>query len=297
VRLDSAGTTVGVSALWGQANPEGDLAALALATNVVTLRVEVSQPLWKQPDASLLVDLALEGSDQKTSVFTSFGLSDDKLRDLSLSLAGEKSGPLGRIAATAEVHQDVDILGASRAGDFNLSRLGANPEATILRAGMEGEMANFQGVRLAMRIDTQYSGSALTAPDQYSVGNLSIGRGYQPGSALGDSAVAGSFEIRFGPADVGHGLKAQPFVFVDVVRLWNHGFAPFAERTLDSYGGGVRFQIAGKLHMDLLVADPQRAPLGLGDRTPGPTVLVNFTVGLNDLFSAIHRRIASGVGK
>jgi hemolysin activation/secretion protein len=297
VRLDSVGTTVGVSALWGQANPEGNLAPLALATDVVTLRVEVSRPLWKQPDASLLLDLALEGSDQRTKVFSSFGLSDDKLRDLSLSLAGEKSSSFGRIAATAELHQNIDILGASHAGDSNLSRLGANPEATILRAGMEGETAAFQGVRLAMRLDTQYSGSALTAPDQYSAGNLTIGRGYQPGSALGDSAVAGSFEIRLGPADVGHGLKAQPFLFVDVVRMWNHGSAPFTERTLDSFGGGVRFQMAGKLHMDLLVAAPHRPALGLGDRTPGPTVLVNFTVGLNDLFSAIHRRIASGVGK
>jgi hemolysin activation/secretion protein len=297
VRLNSLGTTVGVSGLWGQANPEGNLAPLALATNVATIRAEISQPLWKQPDASLLVDLALEGSDQRTKVFSKFGLSDDKLRDLSLSLSGEKSSPLGRIAATVELHQDIDILGASQKGDPNLSRLGANPEATILRAGMEGEVGLFHGIRLAAKLDTQYSGSPLTAPDQYSVGNLTVGRGYQPGAALGDSAVAGSFEVRFGPGSLGHGLNAQPFVFVDVVKLWNHGFAPFSERTLDSYGGGVRFQIAGKLHMDLLAALPQRPPLGLGDKTPGPTVLVNFTVGLNDLFSAIHRRIASGVGK
>ena len=297
VRLNSAGTTVGVSGLWGQANPQGAEAPLALATNEATIRAEVSQPLWKQPDASLLVDLALEGSDQRTLVFSKIGLSDDKLRDLSFNVSGEKTGGPGRIAFTVELHQDLGILGASQAGDTNLSRLGANPEATILRAGMEGEVAAFHGVRLALRLDTQYSGSALTEPDQYSVGNLTIGRGYQPGSALGDSAVAGSFEVRFGPATLGHGLNVQPFVFVDAVRLWNHGIAPFAERTLDSYGGGVRFQIASKLHMDLLVALPQRSPLGLGDPTPGPTVLMNLTVGLNDLFSAIHRRIASGVGK
>ncbi|HEY1448593.1 MAG TPA: POTRA domain-containing protein, partial [Caulobacteraceae bacterium] len=84
VRLDSAGTTVGISGLWGDANPEGALAPLALVTDEATIRVEVSRPLWKQPDASLLLDLALEGSDQRTLVFRSFGLSDDKLRDISL---------------------------------------------------------------------------------------------------------------------------------------------------------------------------------------------------------------------
>jgi len=65
-----------------------------------------------------------------------------------------------------------------------------------------------------------------------------------------------------------------------------------------STGGGVRFQLADKLHIDLLCAVPVKPIEGSGSNAiPGPTVLLNLTVGLNDLFNAIHRKIAAGGGK
>jgi hemolysin activation/secretion protein len=146
-------------------------------------------------------------------------------------------------------------------------------------------------------MDSQYSGSALTTPDQYSAGNLTIGRGYQPGAALGDSAVAGSFEVRVGPFAATKTLQLEPFGFYDVVGLYNHGVAAFRSRTLSSAGAGVRLQLDGMAHMDLVYAVPLTAPLGLGESRPTPEVLVNLTVGLNDAFTAIHRKLASGLGK
>jgi len=297
LHVDPNGTVIGLSGLWGRAEPQGDLSPLALATDVFSLRLEASRPIWKRPDASLVVNLALEGSNQRTRVYGSTGLSDDKLRDLSLSLSAEKTGALGRIAASGEIHQNLQILGASRKGDVNLSRLGADPQATIFRFGVEGQTVSWSGLQLAVRLDTQYAAHALATPDQYSVGNLTIGRGYQPAALLGDSAVAGSFELRNGPYKIGRGLYAQPFVFLDAARLWNHGAAAFAERSVSSAGGGVRLELNSNLHMDLIYAVPQDPPLGLGEKRPGPSVLVNVTVGFNDIFNAIHRRIASGGAK
>ncbi len=294
-RLNASGTAVTISGLWGEAKPQGSLSPLAIAEDVTTLRAEVSQPLWERPDADFLIDLGLEGTDQVTKVFTNVGLSDDQLRVLDLTFSGEQRGSLGRIALSAEVRQGLDIAGASRPGEPNLSRAGGDPEATIFRVSAELDTATFEHVRIVARFDSQYSDRRLTEPDEYSVGNLTIGRGYQPGAALGDSALGGSTELRIGPFNLNKELQAEPFAFYDVVSLWNDGpppFIPFAHRILSSVGGGVRFQLDGKAHMDLLCAIPLAPPLGLGERTPGATVLVNLTIGLNDAFAAIHQRLA-----
>jgi len=292
--LDSQGLNATISGLWGHANPQGDLSVLDLATDIEALRLEASQPLWERPNSTLLATLAFDGSDQRTRVMRSAVLSDDKLRTFSAGLAGEITGAFGRLDATAEVRKGADFLGASREGDANLSRVGGDPEALVFRGSLQAESAPIARLlRLDVRIDAQQADHALTEPDQYSVGNLSIGRGYQPGQALGDSALGGAFEARIGPFPFGP-LTAQPFAFYDDVRLWNHGVAPFRARTLSSVGGGVRLQVVNRFNVELTYAAPQRAPLGLGERTPSPTVLLNVTVGFGDVFAAIHRRLASG---
>lgn len=297
IGLNSSGTQLGVSGLWGEANPKGTLAPLALATNIATVRFDLSQPLIERRQGSLVADIALQGSDQRTKVFSNIGLSDDKLRDFIARLAGEQTGAFGRWAGSLQLQQGLDFAGASHRGDANLSRAGGDPEATIWSFSGEAQSKTVAHFSLAARVDLQYSSQPLTAPDQYSPGNLTIGRGYQPGVALGDSAVAGSFEVRYGPAPVMRVLQAQPFVFVDSVRLYNHPIAPFAAHTLTSVGGGVRWEIAGKLHVDLVYAQPLDPPLGLGERRPSPEVLLNLTANLNDAFAAIHRRLDRGTAK
>ena len=194
--------------------------------------------------------------------------------------------------------QRIDILGASQTSDTNFSRPGADPEALIFRAGMEGETAPLAGFRLYLRLDSQYSGHALTEPDEYAPGNLGIGRGYQPGSVLSDSALASAFEVRAGPIKVVHGLTAQPFGFADTVLMWNHAPDTFTNQVLVSTGGGVRFQYADKLHVDLLCAVPVKPIEGSGSNAiPGPTVLLNLTVGLNDFVNSIRHSLMGGGAK
>jgi len=295
-RLDDTGTTLTLSALWGQAHPQGNLQVLAIAQDVTSLRADVAQPIWDRPGSKLQVDLALEGSDQKTDVFKTFNLSDDRLRDLSLSVTGEQKGAFGRFAYSAELHKNLKIIGASTEGSPDLSRFGADPEAMIYRGSAEAETPTFAHMRVDLRAEGQFTNDPLTIPDQYSAGNLTIGRGYQPGAALGDRAVGESAELRVGPFDIAHKVQIEPFGFADVLDLWNIGYAPFEHRQLTSVGGGVRFQFNGKAHLDLLCAVPQDPPLGLGERTPSPMVLMNLTVSVSDAFQAIHQKLFPGGG-
>ena len=296
IGLDSAGTQVGVSGLWGKADPQGDFAALKLATDIETLRLEVLRPLLERRNATLIGHLAFDASSQRTKVFGSEGLADDKLRVFSASLTGDVRSQLGWLSGSLEVRQGVDSLGASREGAANLSRVGGDPQAMIVRASFEGETPVVHYMSLAARSDLQYSGVRLTTPDQYTVGNLTIGRGYQPGEALGDNAVAGSLEFRLGPFKLPHKLELQPFAFVDSVWLDNHGAALISRRTLTSAGGGFRLQMLQKLRLELTYAAPQDAIVP-GAPRPTPRILLNLTFNLNDAYSAIHRRIQSEAKK
>jgi hemolysin activation/secretion protein len=297
LRVNSLGTALNVSGLWGQANPQGDLAALAIAQNVASLRFDISQPLPTGPNETWAVDVALEGSNQKTDVFSSVNLTNDKLRDLDINMAAEHRGRWGRIDLSGDIHQNLNFAGASHRGDTDLSRADADPQALILRANLEAETATVDYLRLDFRMDGQYADRPLAIPDQYSAGNLTIGRGYQPGAALGDRAAAASAELRVGPFDVKHKFNFEPFAFFDEVNLWDLGVGPFEHRQIRSYGGGARFTINGKAHLDILGAVPLDPPLGIGDKTPSPEFLMNLTVSLDDAFSYIHRKLFPGGDK
>jgi hemolysin activation/secretion protein len=288
VGLNRWGTKATLSGLWGMANPQDAAAPLELATDIATVRAEVSQPLIERHDLTLVGDLGLEVSDQRTKVFKTAPLSFDKLRIFDASLLAEQSGIFGRWSGSLELRQGLDFAGASHPGDPDLSRAAGDPQATVFKASLEAESPTVAFVSLAARGDVQLAGQPLTAPDQYAFGNLTIGRGYEPGSALGDSAIAGSVEVRIGPVHLWKFLEVQPYGFLDAGRLYARRTPT---QTLTSFGGGVRIQIPGKVQLDLVYAAPQNPAIG----TPHPAseVLLNVTVSVNDVFAAIHRRISA----
>jgi len=297
VGLNPWGTRLEVSGLWGRADPvTGGAQPLTLATNIASGRIEISQPIIEQRDASAAVDVGLESNDQQTLLSPKVPLANDRLRDFTASLTGEQTSALGRWDGSIEFRQGLTLLGASREYDADLSRPDGDPQATVVKASFEAQSAVWRKlVSVAFRSDLQYGAEPLEAPDQYAFGNLAIGRGFQPGLALADSVVAASFEGRLGPfglTKIWSGLQAQPFVFVDSGRLYDHGAGSYP---LTSVGGGVRLQTAGKVEVDLVYANPLDGPPMT--RRPSPTVLLNLTIGLNDIYSSIHRKLAEETGK
>lgn len=294
--LDSWGTQAELSGLWGVASPTtGGSTPLVLATNIAAIRLEVSQPILERHDENAVVDFAFYGNDQKTQLSPTLPISDDKLRDFSATLSGEQIEALGRWSGSITLQQGLSFLGASQEHDPDLSRPNGDPQATVLKVSFEAQSATWKLLSVAFRSDLQFAAAPLLAPDQYAFGNLAIGRGYQPGIALSDDVIAASVEGRLGPfhlTKIYSQLAAQPFVFVDTGRLHDVGGGSYS---LTSVGGGVRFQIAGKVQLDLVYADPlDGVP---GTRRPPPTLLLNLTFGLNDIYSAIHRHIAAETGK
>lgn len=293
--LDAQGTTAQLMVLGAWAHPGRNVAALDLATNVFDGRLAITQPILERLAKSLSVTAAFEVDDQKTQVFSHVGLTDDRLRILSLSASGAwRFADGAHLSSTLEIRQGLGILGASHTGDPLLSRQGADPDATVGRLTFEGQSAPYHKITLFMHFDGQLASAPLTAPEQYAVGNLAVGRGYQPGANFGDDVAAISAEVRLGPFAVLQKYRVQPFGFFDDVHLWTRTPGERMSRTLSSTGVGVRIDTPSQVHIDLTYAVPLDPALGLGDRTPHAVLLVNVTVGLNQAFGAINRHLPWG---
>ncbi len=295
--LDAGGATVTLTALGAWADPGRSVAPLDLATNVADGRIAFSQPIISRLSHSLTATVAFEVDDQKTDVYSRVGLTDDNLRIASIGLDGDWRYQNGaRLALSAEVRQGLSVLGASLPGDPELSRQGADPQATVAKISLEGVSPTGNYVRFVVRVDGQIASAPLTAPEQYEVGNLTIGRGYQPGSVFGDDALAASFEMRFGPFPVVRSVQLEPFIFYDTAQVWTLTPGAQTNETLSSLGGGLRLETRNNLHIDLTYAKALSSP-GFGQPIPGGEVLLNLTVGLNDVYDGLRRRFFPGTAR
>jgi len=293
-RINRFGTTIGASVLIADSNPQGVVAPLDLATDVFAARLDWSHPIISRLWGGVFISGAFDWSDQETKVFGQIALTEDRTRIASLRLTGRWRNRWLVTSGYVEGRQGLDIFDASRPGDALLSRAEGDPQATVFRAGADGEVKIPRGPRLYGRFEGQWTNDALLAPDEYSVGNLTIGRGYDPGSAFGDRAAAFTVEARWGPWKVKGPVTASPFVFYDNVTYWNEDAAGVPERTLDSFGGGFRFEWPGKGRLDVLYAEPRDAPLGLGEPEPSGRILVNLTLSLDDLADRAFGALTKG---
>ncbi len=297
-KLNAYGTEAGLTLIGAKANPAGAVSALNLATDVAAGRFELSQNLVDDGMVAIDLSAALEVNDQETKIFGSERLSHDALRVASFGGVVTVKGERASGSAALEVRQGLDWAGASQAGDPDLSRASADPQAVLFRWRVDGQL-KLLGQVGTVRLEGQDTGASLATPEQYVVGSQSIGRGYEPGAAFADTARAVSLELGHPGLKLIKGVRAEPFVFLDAVSLSNPKAdldRLFAHRDLTSFGAGVRFDAPGALRLELLYAAPQDAPLGLGEAKPGPSVLFNVTAGLQGVLPAL-RHLTSGVAR
>ncbi|MFN3552141.1 MAG: ShlB/FhaC/HecB family hemolysin secretion/activation protein [Novosphingobium meiothermophilum] len=193
--------------------------------------------------------------------------------------------PQWRLASSLELRQGLSVLdatqgcvGAGCAAIVPTSRFDGSARATVLR--WQGEYERSLGdVSFLLAPRGQYAFRPLFAFEEFSAGNFTVGRGYDPGELIGDSAVGGTVELR-GPrlalASRGR-LRVQPFVFADAAWVWNKGLA--GSQRLTSAGGGVRGELASGLRLDATLAVPLESA-GLQGRKPDPRFLVSLTTRL-----------------
>ena len=302
-RLGSEGLALGAQVTYAWARPDVGLANVDVDSRTLFATVEASYPFVRRQGQTLQGSLGLDYVDQDVD-FNDLPFSRDHLRvgfaRLTYDALGLSAGdprytvaqPLWRLGASAEVRQGFDILDASEPcgaglvrcltpGALPPTRLEGDPTATVLRGAAYGEYRPFPLFTIAAAGRGQYSAHPLFSFEEFSAGNYTIGRGYDPGAILGDSGLGFQAELRYGslfPATA-DAFAFEPFIFFDQAWVWNEDrLLGSPDEELTSIGGGVRAAWGDRATIALILAVPLDRTTFQPDRDP--RLLVSVTTRL-----------------
>jgi hemolysin activation/secretion protein len=128
----------------------------------------------------------------------------------------------------------------------------------------------------------QLASSPLLTFEEFSAGNYTVGRGYDPGALLGDRGIGVQSELRVGsvyprsPKDV----AIEGYGFVDYASIRNRArvWVDSPSRIRTSWGGGARASF-NRFVLDAAVAVPL-THVGPLDKKPDPRFLISLTTRL-----------------
>lgn len=304
-RLGSEGLTVSGSLTYAWARPDLDDDATEVDARTLLATAEVSYPFLRRQSQTVRGALGMDFVNQDVEL-NDIRLTRDRLRVAfarltadAISLDFTRPGtslaePVWRATGALELRQGLDIFGATEGcvpdvaaclapGAVLPSRFEGKGTGTLVRASIYGEYRPQRKVTFALGIQSQYSDEPLLSFEEFSAGNYTAGRGYDPGSLLGDRGVGMQAELRFGSVvpKTPSSLAAEGYIFFDHARVRNEDrlFVDDSSRRLSSVGGGVRATYGDKFRIDLALAIPLTR-VGLLDERPDPRVLLSFTTRL-----------------
>jgi len=306
-RIGGEGFVLGGLFTYAWADPGLADPALDIEARTSLATVEASYPLIRTQAATLRAGGGLDLIDQRVR-FNGLKLSSDRLRvafarlefdRIDRSSLGRRAGysaaePRWRVGGEIELRQGLDLFGATEPcgpafarctlpGAVPPSRLEGNPTATLLRIEALGEYRPTPRFTVAAGMRAQLTGDPLLSFEQYSAGNYTIGRGYDPGTLLADRGIGAQMEVRYGSL-VPPGprkLAWQAFAFLDAARVSEAGRIPTLTggRSLVSTGGGLRAALGDGARLEAVLAVPlERA--GVPATRGHPRLLVSFATRL-----------------
>jgi len=263
---------------------------------------EVGYPLLRRQSETIRTSAGMDIVNQDVKL-DGIPLTRDRLRVGFLDLgfdasATQNSGllssePKWRVVNLIELRKGMHILGATGdcgpAGanclgpnDVPPSRIEGQSNAAVLRYTGYGELHPIQKLTFALGARIQYAWKPLLSFEQFSAGNYTIGRGYDPGSLLGDRGWGTQTEIRYGsrsPASA-HKPGFEGYIFWDhaSVHSLDKSFVVAGSNHLNSAGGGLRVSFE-RFALDASLADPL-SRIGIDNRRPPVRFLISLTTRL-----------------
>lgn len=301
-RVGGEGLRLGASYTYAWTRP--DLANFPVKSNTQIVSLFASYPLVLTQARRVTIGGGLDIIDQDIKL-AAIPLNRDRIRVFNLradaswvdpaSIAGKNgyspSEPRWGIATSIEARQGVSFLGASDdcgpggatcflPGAIPLTRIEAKPDAFLVRGQIQAEWRPHKLFTIAVAPRAQWASDPLVAYEEFSGGNFTVGRGFDPGTIIGDSGVGVSAELRYGsfvPANT-KSFAVQPFAFFDAAWVWNKdtAFNGLDPQKLYSAGGGLRVAYGDAARVDMTLAVPLNKG-GFLTRKPDPRFLVSFT--------------------
>lgn len=295
--LDASGTTLGGRITYAKSRPV--IEGADFRTETLIAGFDLEQPLIRSLRTNVNVSFGFDYVDQLSQLFgqaTALDISEDNLRIFYLSGDadwrgfGSDGNQDWSLSANVELRQGIDIFGASldaaerarqsAAGNrvTPTSRFEGISDAFVVRGELQGEVWAGSGISAYSRLLGQWTNDPLLNYEEFSLGNLSAGRGYDPGSNSGDRAFAATGELR-ALVPVDDRIRTQLFAFYDYVYLDNlDAGSTEVDRNLSSFGAGLRVTLPGRALLEFTYASPRDKALLLNDAPPADRLLVSLSI-------------------
>ena len=147
-----------------------------------------------------------------------------------------------------EVARGIDIFGASDDNEQRLTRLEGDPTFTKLNADIQRLQRVTSHVNLLLNVSGQWANGPLLSSEEFGIGGMFVGRGYDPSEITGDEGVSGKAELQWNePYKIPSRYidDYQLYSFYDAGVVWNEDATTSADKrnSLVSVGLGVRAQL------------------------------------------------------
>ncbi len=301
--LGAGGTRIGIRASQAWSNP--DIDRLDLRSRSLIGGIDLSTPLLRQfvrtgsrvQDLNFYVGAGAELINQRSIIRSGnadLPYSRDRLRVAYARIGGRviSRDAFGMTRSDTdmlvELRKGMSILNATRRGvdgsGYQPSRLDGDPEAFVVRATFNQTLrpfARFDRLSFDLAAFGQWANRPLLNLEEFSVGNLTYGRGYDPGANAADRVAAIRIAPRIRLTGPASDIQVEATGFYDAVRIWNldRGTSE-TDRTLSSAGGGVRVTMADRFALELTYAKPLDRALTIDARRPSDRLLVSLTTQL-----------------
>jgi len=280
-RVGSEGLTFGLAGTRAWSTPDVPGGPDVFDTDTFVASLYARYPIIRSQQRNLSLSVGGDLIDQSVD-FTDLDFSQDKLRvafarldfsKMDRDSVNGRSGfsifePKVAYSASLELRHGIDAFGASPScgvnfavcsapGAIPLSRLDADPTGFVLRGASSFTYRPTPLFGFNIRNRFQHSSDRLLGYEQYSGGNFTVGRGYDPGAIIGDKGYGFQLEAFAGSLipETPEGIAAQPFAFVDYARVELNDAADTSD-SITSVGGGVRMAIGRQALFDLFAAVP-----------------------------------------
>lgn len=268
-----------------------DIESLDLRSRSIITGIDVSMPIVRKLERTVLATGGFELLEQRAR-FKANGqelpFTQDKLRVIYARLEGDFRFDDGnreflRTRTSLELRKGLDVFDASQRGvvtaNGSPSRLFGNPQAFVVKGSIDFSLKPGGPFQLDVGGFGQWTDDPLLNLEEFSLGNYTRGRGYDPGSNGGDRAYGFTIEPRIRLPIPRFGVEAS--AFYDWVRLENLDQGTLdPKRTLRSVGGGLRVVLPQRLVLDLTYAHPLDKVLPTHTKKPSDRFLVSLTAKL-----------------
>ena len=287
--IGDEGLRLKISNTNGFAKPGDELFETKLETDTTVFRVELNYPAVRSRRFSMWTRGGFDTADQR-AVIAEQGLFDDQVRTLFLGLQGVWFAPFGGITEfDFELRKGLDHFGApkylgddvGRRADAR-SRGDAEFDFTVVEATVSHRQPVLTYFEFFVEASGQLSSAALPSIEEWVLGTLTVGRGFEPGAITGDSGFGVVLEARYSPpgVDLWWLDNLQFYGFLDYGRAYDIGNptdSPKGFEELASFGFGTRFQVFESVFGDVYLAIPQTRALSTSADRPNPTVHMTLT--------------------